>query len=86
MNITFTEIGIISIGGLFFAFVLKIHRQTLESRCSEINCFCIKCKRDILNGDDIVKLRQLEPKEPTLPSASAPASSPPKKTNVASKV
>tara|TARA_R110001592_G_scaffold11061_4_gene55621 strand:+ start:7462 stop:7707 length:246 start_codon:yes stop_codon:yes gene_type:complete len=81
MDITFTEIGVITIGGLFFAFVLKVHRQTLESRCSEINCLCIKCKRDILKGEDIVRLRELEPKDSLV---SPPP--PPKKNEIADRV
>jgi hypothetical protein len=40
-------VGVISgcVGGVLTFF--------LRSRCSEISCCCFKCKRDVLQGEDI---------------------------------
>ncbi len=42
--------------------ITPLFQYLLSSRCSEIDCFCIKCKRDVvdINAKDISNMKNNE--------------------------
>ena len=43
---------IVSIGGLVIALIHAIFYNIRRSRCSDINCCCFKCKRQLMSPEE----------------------------------
>ena len=46
---TLTETGLLTLAGIIVAILLRCCQQIEQSRCSKINCWGIKCDREVLS-------------------------------------
>lgn len=57
MSMPVSESFILAAVGIFAGCVGGFLTFLLRSRCTEISCFCFKCKRNVLEGEDIERGR-----------------------------
>lgn len=55
-----TETGMLAMMSLFFsgiaALIHTIFNSMSLSRCTDIDCFCVSCKRAVLSGDELERV------------------------------
>jgi len=55
-NFSLEQLGVfiaLSLGSIGACSVMVL-KATTNSRCRKINCFCLKCERDILKGTEMI--------------------------------
>ena len=57
MSMPVSESFILAGVGIFAGCITALLTFVLRSRCTEISCCCFKCKRDVLQGEDIERGR-----------------------------
>ena len=57
MSMPISESFILAAVGIFAGCITALLTFVLRSRCTEISCCCFKCKRDVLQGEDIERGR-----------------------------
>ena len=55
---TLTETGLISVIGILVAFALKCCSQIEQSRCTAINCWGVKCEREVFSEKHLERLNE----------------------------
>jgi len=57
---TLTETGLLTLAGILVAFLLRCCHQIEQSRCTNINCWGIKCERSVLSEEYLERLKKEE--------------------------
>lgn len=57
---TLTETGLLTLAGIIVAFLLRCCQQIEQSRCSTINCWGVKCERNVLSEKHLERLKEEE--------------------------
>ena len=74
MDLPVSESFILTTFGIITGFIGATLTFCLKSRCSEIKCCCVYCKRDVIPASEINNIRDviiepMPPRRPPLPSA-----------------
>lgn len=55
-----TETGLIALATIVVGFLLRCCQQIEQSRCSTINCWGVKCERNVLSEKHLERLKEEE--------------------------